>query len=1653
MASPATPTPPQASSDASGGESSASSSTSGETAKDTSIMTYAAVASSSVPPASPSADDLGTTPTARSGTHLTTPPSQARSVAGPAKVLSAAASPAPTSSPTPNPHRRTHSATSSGPPSAPISAVSSPARREFTPGDISDAILHEESGEEEEDAAPPTARPDELFNTASTSSGSRLERRSSTRGGSSLLTAPGQGVARSRPPSSAHPSQTGSNYRRSISVNTAVSTSSTGAPAPAPSQSQQQQQAAQRRSLYHPVSQAALSSAPSHSSSRARPSFGSTATGTSHDIHRRSASRTHRPPASATASDEDGEDEDWPPYEDVHVNLGGKGGRGRAFSPAPVQQQGDEDDEVRTRDRGEELVRKRMRERKEARRAARAASRQQQQQEQQRLSSYTSYSLTPSHEGLENTLGLGYPHPGVSTSRTRDASVARSEAFSAFSDGARSPTHAHFQQNSTPWSPLPLPPHAYSAAQGYGHSTAPPTPGLGPVRPGLGSRGASYVSNASSFPSNAPSHSGSTAPSVIEGSEAGDLETGAEETEEERDYLAREREDGVGEIMGRGEPRLEDWRDGGADGTHAGNSDEDSEEGDDVEYTLKDRQDAINVEHPFGLPIWKPALYKKSRSIARHAESALHSAPSSTALHHLLPVNLLWTLVFGFALFAFCTLVSGVLWITPWGGGKYGRVVWELGTYLFWPFGKYVEGWTDGGQYDDDETEAANENDEEQAHHPAAEGTYRHDPEAGGRTFAGRGRSGTISASASAAGTTRVRPSAADVFQQDQGALPDEPLRRSDRTVRATPSTSSLRPPTGQATEQSALLADRRAHRGYGSSSTVTSGGDRDKSNRSSGSEETITGHLAHGGGIRPHDFSKDSDSPHPFRLRALGRVMYWATFYGLIAPVLAFTCLLCWFFVFTIPMAKLLWVLLRHLNNEPLSLHFRSPREYAHVEQDLSSMVDEDDLAEDGEEGAAQHDGEAIGTRASSGSTLVGGAAHHEDSQHGGVHGDHPPHGSNIVYPLRAGQPAPPVSRKRIVADKQKGRLRGPHPTVLLCTYRAAGLEYYKYTLDGVNIWFVNLMSLVFFAIADFFILEPYVHKHPDASAFLKLISGQAFVFILSLLAVIPLSYFIGMAVASISAQSSIGMGAVINASFGSVIEIILYSIALTQAKGELVEGSIVGSILAGVLLMPGMSMIGGAVRRKEQRFNAKSAGVTSTMLIMAVIGTLTPTMFYEIYGSFQLTCTGCDLSGGTTNGGEQCRSCYYEHVSPVDDPFYKSTVKYLSYYCAIILVLSYLIGLWFSLRTHASQIWQNAAPTAAEHGAARPLSGASHPTLHDRRSIYQRIVPSQLFQPRRQPSGIVSGERAHAPLATPLITPVAQLPPGPLPPHVHHGTDGGKHDSVAALNLPQGMTVDEFSRAIEVVSQLRPQGSAAALHRAPSHVRDISAQAGQVQHKEEDGGHGGHDAPNWSRAKSATVLLACTVLYAIIAEILVDVVDVVLDGSGIPEKLLGVTLFALVPNTTEFMNAISFALNGNIALSMEIGSAYALQVCLIQAPAMLAFSAWYGRGQATMLHRAFTLIFPRWDVIAILFSIFLLTYVYIESRSNYQRGALLCLSYLVLIGGFAFAPGDRDTSDNPNFDGGPSFASIASSTLLHPASISGFGKIKAIFLALFTR
>ena len=164
-----------------------------------------------------------------------------------------------------------------------------------------------------------------------------------------------------------------------------------------------------------------------------------------------------------------------------------------------------------------------------------------------------------------------------------------------------------------------------------------------------------------------------------------------------------------------------------------------------------------------------------------------------------------------------------------------------------------------------------------------------------------------------------------------------------------------------------------------------------------------------------------------------------------------------------------------------------------------------------------------------------------------------------------------------------------------------------------------------------------------------------------------------------------------------------------------------------------------------------------------------------------------------------------------------------------------------------------------------------------------------------------------------------------------------------------------------------------------------------------------------NWSRSKSTLILLLATLLYAIIAEILVSCVDSVLeDFPSLSPKFLGLTIFALVPNTTEFLNAISFAMHGNIALSMEIGSAYALQVCLLQIPALVLFSVITAIGVDKALisirDQMFPLVFPTWDLVASMASIFVFTYLYAEGKSNYFKGSILILLYVIIIMGFYY-------------------------------------------------
>ncbi|KAJ1677527.1 hypothetical protein EV182_005982, partial [Spiromyces aspiralis] len=327
----------------------------------------------------------------------------------------------------------------------------------------------------------------------------------------------------------------------------------------------------------------------------------------------------------------------------------------------------------------------------------------------------------------------------------------------------------------------------------------------------------------------------------------------------------------------------------------------------------------------------------------------------------------------------------------------------------------------------------------------------------------------------------------------------------------------------------------------------------------------------------------------HPrSRFTGIGRAMYYLVFLCALNPLLLLVSAVMWACVFTIPMGKLTFTLSRYLWRDPLSLHFSSMDTGEHQQRE----------EEEGEEEEESDDQET----ASAGNGGAGG------------------------------------SRRNYY----------PSPTTLLCTNKAMGLYYYKYTIDGVNILLIDLLFVSVYVLCDVYIFKRFT---ADGQS----LTPPRILFMLCLISTMPLAYIIGQAVSSISAQSSLGMGAVINATFGSIVEIILYCIALQEGKALLVEGALIGSFLSGMLLMPGTSMIAGGMIFKEQRFNAKSAGVTATLIIMSIIGAFAPTLFYQTFGSWELHCTG-SISTVPSSSAEFVR-CTQKQPLALDDPFYQET------------------------------------------------------------------------------------------------------------------------------------------------------------------------------------------------------------------------------------------------------------------------------------------------------------------------------------------------------------------------------------------------------------
>jgi Ca2+:H+ antiporter len=160
---------------------------------------------------------------------------------------------------------------------------------------------------------------------------------------------------------------------------------------------------------------------------------------------------------------------------------------------------------------------------------------------------------------------------------------------------------------------------------------------------------------------------------------------------------------------------------------------------------------------------------------------------------------------------------------------------------------------------------------------------------------------------------------------------------------------------------------------------------------------------------------------------------------------------------------------------------------------------------------------------------------------------------------------------------------------------------------------------------------------------------AAHTLLFVLAVLAIVPLAALLGDATEAVSEKTGDAIGGLLNATLGNLTELIIAVTALHAGEYMLVKASIAGAIVTNSLFTLGASFFLGGLRHHVQEYNRAGGRLHSALLLMATIALLAPSAVADL-----------DLARG------------------------EMMAQKLSVGLAMLLIVAYGLGLLFSLKTH---------------------------------------------------------------------------------------------------------------------------------------------------------------------------------------------------------------------------------------------------------------------------------------------------------------------------------------------------------------------------------
>jgi Ca2+:H+ antiporter len=154
---------------------------------------------------------------------------------------------------------------------------------------------------------------------------------------------------------------------------------------------------------------------------------------------------------------------------------------------------------------------------------------------------------------------------------------------------------------------------------------------------------------------------------------------------------------------------------------------------------------------------------------------------------------------------------------------------------------------------------------------------------------------------------------------------------------------------------------------------------------------------------------------------------------------------------------------------------------------------------------------------------------------------------------------------------------------------------------------------------------------------------------FVLSVLAIVPLAVLLSHATESVAAKTGDAVGGLLNATLGNLTELVIAVTALRAGQYMLVKATLAGTIVFNSLFMLGASFFLGGLKHHVQEYNRVSTHHQTGLLFLATVALLIPSA-----------------------------------VSQADSAAAMAFTQKLSLGLALLLIVAYGLGMVFSLKTH---------------------------------------------------------------------------------------------------------------------------------------------------------------------------------------------------------------------------------------------------------------------------------------------------------------------------------------------------------------------------------